>query len=99
MGSGDVYKRQVPRDPELIYFLGASCVARLASDSAADGEMCAKVVTLLGAASKEVAVWTVDTAFARKVKTNALAAFEQFVRTSGSQILVDVIRLGRFARA
>ncbi len=91
-------KAVVPRDPELIYFLGASCVARLASSSPADGELCAKVVTMLGAASKEVAVWTVDTAFQRKVKTAALAAFEQYVRTSGSQILVDVIRLGRYAR-
>src|SRR6185369_7233695 len=81
-------KASVPRDPELIYFLGASCVARLSSDSPADGELCAKVVTMLGAASKEVAVWTVDTAFARKVKTAALAAFEQFVRTSGAQVLV-----------
>lgn len=91
-------KANVPRDPELIYFLGASCVARLASSSAADGELCAKVVALLGAASKEVAVWTVDTAFQRKGKTEALAAFEQTVRTSGSQVLVDVIRLGRYAR-
>ncbi|MEZ4293644.1 MAG: MoxR family ATPase [Polyangiaceae bacterium] len=91
-------KASVPRDPELIYFLGASCVAKLASSSPADGELCAKVVTLLGAASKEVAVWTVDTAFQRKKKTPALSAFEEYVRTSGSQILVDVIRLGRYAR-
>ena len=60
--------------------------------------MGAKDVTLLGAAAKEAAVWTMDTAFARKAKTPALAAFEQFVRTSGSQVLVDVIRLGRYAR-
>jgi hypothetical protein len=91
-------RASVPRDPELIYFLGASCIARLSSESAADGELCAKVLALLGAASKEVAVWSLDTAFARKQKTGALAAFEQHVRTSGAQILVDVIRLGRYAR-
>lgn len=91
-------KASVPRDPELVYFLGASCIARLASGDAADGELCAKVLTLLGAASKEVAVWSIDTAFARKQKTGALTAFEEHVRTSGSQILVDVIRLGRYAR-
>lgn len=91
-------KAALPRDPELLYFLGASCVAKLASDNPADGELCAKVVTLLGGASKEVAVWAVDTAFSRKVKTKSLAAFEQYVRTSGSQVLVDVIRLGRYAR-
>ncbi len=91
-------KASVPRDPELIYFLGASCIARLASESAADGELCAKVLALLGAASKEVAVWSVDTAFARKQKTGALRAFEEQVRTNGAQILVDVIRLGRYAR-
>lgn len=91
-------RASVPRDPELIYFLGASCVSRLSSESPADGEIAAKVVSLLGAASKEVAVWTVDTAFSRKVKTAALRSFEEVVRTSGSQVLVDVIRLGRYAR-
>jgi MoxR-like ATPase len=88
----------VPRDPELIYFLGASCLARLGSSLRADGELAGKVVTVLGAASKEVAVWTVDAALARRKKTEALAAFEEHIRTSGSQILVDVLRLGRFAR-
>jgi len=91
-------KAAVPRDPELIYFLGASCIAKLGSTSPADGELCGKVITLLGAASKEVAVWSVDTAFARKTKTPALLAFEDYVRTSGSQVLIDVIRLGRYAR-
>ncbi|MBK8255165.1 MAG: AAA family ATPase [Polyangiaceae bacterium] len=91
-------KASVPRDPELIYFLGASCIAKLASSHPSDGELCAKVVSLLGAASKEVAVWTVDTALGRKDKTVALTAFENYVRTSGSQVLVDVIRLGRYAR-
>jgi hypothetical protein len=91
-------KASMPRDPELLYFLGASCIARLSSASPADGELCGKVLALLGAASKEVAVWAVDTAFARKTKTASLLAFEQYVRTQGSQVLVDVIRLGRFAR-
>src|SRR3954465_955644 len=45
----------VPRDPELIYFLGASCLARLGGSARADGELAARVVTALGAASKEVA--------------------------------------------
>lgn len=88
----------VPRDPELIYFLGASCLAKLGSNAGADGEMAARVVTALGAASKEVAVWTVDSALARTKRTDALAAFEEHLRGSGSQVIVDVLRLGRFAR-
>jgi len=88
----------VPRDPELIYFLGASCLARLGSASRADGELVAKVVVALGAASKEVAVWTVDAALSRTKRTAALSAFEEQIRGSGSQVLVDVLRLGRFAR-
>jgi hypothetical protein len=88
----------VPRDPELIYFLGASCLARLGSSARADGALAAKVVGALGAASKEVAVWTVDAALARTRRTEALAAFEEQLRGGGSQVLVDVLRLGRFAR-
>ena len=91
----------VPRDPELIYFLGASCLARLGGSARADGELAAKVVSALGAASKEVAVWTVDAALsrARRAETpGALAAFEEQIRGGGSQVLVDVLRLGRFAR-
>jgi hypothetical protein len=88
----------VPRDPELIYFLGASCLARLSSGRAEDGELAAKVVTALGTASKEVAVWTVDAALGRRRKTGATAAFENYIRSAGSAILVDVLRLGRFAR-
>src|SRR5262249_38318303 len=88
----------VPRDPELIYFLGASCLARLGSSARADGEMCAAVVGALGAASKEVAVWTVDAALRRAKRTEALSAFEGRIRGGGSQVLVDVLRLGRFAR-
>lgn len=88
----------VPRDPELIYFLGASCLARLGSAARADGELAARVVTALGGASKEVAVWTVDAALTRKQRTEALQAFEEHIRTSGAQVLVDVLRLGRFAR-
>ncbi len=88
----------VPRDPELVYFLGASCLARLASDAPEDGELAAKVVGALGAVSKEVAVWTVDAALARPRRSAALAAFEDHLRGGGSQVLVDVLRLGRFAR-
>jgi MoxR-like ATPase len=90
----------VPRDPELIYFLGASCLSRLGSSSRADGELAARVVSALGAASKEVAVWTVDAALSRprNGQDGALAAFEDQIRGGGSQVLVDVLRLGRFAR-
>ena len=87
----------VPRDPELIYFLGASCLARLASSSKDDGELAARVVMALGAVSKEVAVWAVDAALARP-PTAAQAAFEAVLRTQGAQTLVDVLRLGRYAR-
>ena len=88
----------MPKDPELIYFLGASCLARLASDAREDGEIAARVVSALGAVSKEVAVWTVDAALARTRRSEALTAFEEHLRGGGSQILVDVLRLGRFAR-
>jgi hypothetical protein len=88
----------VPRDPELIYFLGASVLALLGDDKPQTGELAGKVVTALGAVSKEVAVWTVDAALSRRKKTPALVAFEDHIRTSGSQVLVDVLRLGRFAR-
>jgi hypothetical protein len=88
----------VPRDPELIYFLGASCLARLASSARADGELAGRAIAALGAASKEVAVWVVDTALARRQRTEALSAFDAAIRTSGAQVLVDVLRLGRFAR-
>ena len=56
------------------------------------------MVSALGAASKEVAVWTVDAALGRARRTEALAAFEDRLRGGGSQVLVDVLRLGRFAR-
>jgi hypothetical protein len=88
----------VPRDPELIYFLGTSCLARLASSARADGELAARAIAALGAVSKEVAVWVVDTALARKRRTEALSAFDETIRTSSAQVLVDVLRLGRFAR-
>jgi hypothetical protein len=87
----------VPRDPELVYFLGASSLARLASASRDDGELAARVVIALGAVSKEVAVWAVDAALARP-PTPAKEAFENVLRTSGAQTLVDVLRLGRYAR-
>ncbi len=88
----------MPRDPEIIYFLGASCLARLGSSARADGVLAAKVVAALAAASKEVAVWAVDSALGRTRRTEALAAFEEQMRGGGSQVLVDVLRLGRFAR-
>ena len=46
----------------------------------------------------EVAVWTVDAAMRRTDKTPAAEAFDEHIRTSGGQVLVDVLRLGRFTR-
>jgi hypothetical protein len=42
----------------------------------------------------------VDSALARtaRKKSEAAAAFEEHIRSSGSQVLVDVLRLGRYAR-
>src|SRR5947209_12475078 len=74
----------VPRDPELIYFLGASCLARLASSSAEDGELAGRVVMALGAVSKEVAVWAIDAALSKKPPSQATVAFEALLRTSGA---------------
>jgi hypothetical protein len=88
----------VPRDPELIYFLGASCLARLASHSKEDGELAAKVVIALGSVSKEVAVWAVDAALSQRPASPAVAAFESVLRTSGAQTLAHVLRLSRYAR-
>jgi hypothetical protein len=89
---------EVPRDPELIYFLGASCLARLASSSEADGELAAKVVIALGGVSKEVAVWAIDAALSREPRSPSVAAFEALLRTSGAEMLTHVLRLGRYAR-
>jgi MoxR-like ATPase len=88
----------VPDDPDLIYFLGASCLSRLASSSEADGVLAAQALDALGTKSMEVAVWTVDAALRRGDKTEATEAFEQHIRGSGSRVLVDVLRLGRFAK-
>ena len=89
---------EVPDDPDLIYFLGASCLGRLGSDRAEDGVVAGKALEVLGEASMEVAVWTVDAAMRRADKTAAAEAFDDHIRTSGGQVLVDVLRLGRFTR-
>jgi hypothetical protein len=86
----------VPDDPDLIYFLGASCLARLGSDREEDGVVAARALEALGEASMEVAVWTVDAALKQSGQTDALRAFEELIR--GSKVLVDVLRLGRFGR-
>jgi MoxR-like ATPase len=88
----------VPSDPELIYFLGASCLSRLASDAPEQGELAGRVILALGAVSKEVAVWTIDAALSRKPPSAATVAFESLLRTSGAPLLVDVLRLSRYAR-
>ncbi len=86
----------VPNDPDLIYFLGASCLSRLGSARAGDGVIAGQALEALGGASMEVAVWTVDAALRRADKTAATVAFEEHIR--GSQVLVDVLRLGRFSK-
>ncbi len=88
----------VPDDPDLIYFLGASCLSRIGSARQSDGVVAAKALDALGAVSMEVAVWTVDAAMKHPEKTDAADAFERHIRGSGSRVLVDVLRLGRFTR-
>ncbi len=87
----------VPDDPDLIYFLGASINAQLGASDPAVGERSAKALAVLAGASMEVAVWTVDAALRRKNGSLASEAFEQHLRSSGSRVLSDVVRLGRFA--
>lgn len=95
LASGSV---PVPRDPELLYFLGASALARVSSGLAEDGLLAARAVVALGAVSREVAVWCVDAALASDRHDAARAAFETHLRSDGATVLVDVLRLGRFAR-
>jgi hypothetical protein len=91
-------RARVPRDPELVYFLGASCLARLGASDPAEGAMAAAVVAALSAVSKEVSVWVVDAALSRPTRTGALEAFEAALRGGDAAVLVDALRLGRFAR-
>jgi hypothetical protein len=86
----------VPEDPDLVYFLGASCLARLGSALEEDGVIAARALEALGETSMEVAVWTVDAALRGRADTPASQAFEERIR--GSKVLVDVLRLGRFGR-
>jgi hypothetical protein len=88
----------VPRDPELLYFLGASAITRLGAGREEDGTLAAKAVVALAGVSREVAVWCVDAALAIGVKGAAHDAFEGHLRSEGASVLVDVLRLGRFAR-
>jgi MoxR-like ATPase len=88
----------VPRDPELLYFLGASAITRLGAGRAEDGTLAAKAVVALAKVSREVAVWCVDAALSGGLTGPAPQAFEAHLRTDGAQVLVDVLRLGRYAR-
>ena len=90
---------KVPSDPDLIYFLGASCLSRLSSDDPKDGVTAGKALAHLGEASMEVAVWTVDAAMRRSDRTKATEAFDDHIRGSGSKVLVDVLRLGRYTKS
>ncbi|MBM4356737.1 MAG: AAA family ATPase [Deltaproteobacteria bacterium] len=87
-----------PDDPDLLYFLGASCLATVGKKSADEGLIAARALVVLATRSMEIAVWTVDGALRRSRKTAALEAFLEHIRTAGSQVLVDVLRLGRFGR-
>lgn len=87
-----------PDDPDLLYFLGASCLGALGKLDPIDGEVAARALVVLAARSMEVAVWSVDGALRRKRTTPALEAFVEHVRTSGAHVLVDVLRLSRFGR-
>jgi hypothetical protein len=86
----------VPDDPDLIYFLGASIIAQLGVADTDVGVRAARALTVLADASMEIAVWTVDAALRRSAPTEASEAFEQHLRSSGSRVLADVLRLGRF---
>lgn len=88
----------VPSEPDLIYFLGASCLARLDSDDENEGLLAARALEALADVSREVAVWTVDAALKRPDPSAAAEAFEGHVRSSGGKVLVDVLRLGRYLR-
>lgn len=88
----------VPDDPDLVYFLGASCLAALGKPSAEEGLVAARALSVLAARSMEIAVWTVDGALRKSRKTAALEAFVDHLRNAGSPVLVDVLRLGRFGR-
>jgi hypothetical protein len=91
-------RAHVPDDPDLQYFLGASCLALLGKQTAADGVLGARALVVLAQRSMEIAVWTVEGALRRKRPTAALDAFLEHLRNTGAQVLVDVLRLGRFHR-
>ena len=89
-------RASAPDEPDLIYFLGASLVARLSSPNEQDGHVAARALEPLAEASMEVAVWVVDTALRRSESAAASASFEQELRNAGSSVLASVLRLGRF---
>ncbi|GAC1544828.1 MAG: MoxR family ATPase [Polyangiales bacterium] len=91
-------KAAVPRDPELVYFLGAACLSALERTDAGAGEAIARTLIELAKVSKEIAVWALDAAFAREKQPPAFARFEAVLRAEGQAVLADVLRLGRFAR-
>lgn len=92
-------KATVPRDPELVYFLGAACLSALERTEAGAGDAIAKTVVAIASVSKEIAVWTIDAAFAREKKPPAFDDFESALRREGQAVLADVLRLARFTRA
>ncbi|MCC6526162.1 MAG: AAA family ATPase [Polyangiaceae bacterium] len=89
-------RAQVPDDPDLLYFLGAACLARLGSASPDDGRLVGRALAAVALVSKEVAAWVVDTALRRSDERPARLAFVAHLRASGSPVLADIVRLGRF---
>ncbi len=87
----------VPDDPDLIYFLGASMVGLLGSEREKDGVLAARALAKIAQKSMEIAVWAVESGM-RAARTAASEAFIEHLRSSGSSVLADVLRLGRFAR-
>ena len=92
-------KQAVPRDPELVYFLGAACLSALERTDPLAGEKIARAVIAIAAVSKEIAVWTIDAAFARDKRGPSFSDFERVLRDEGQATLADVLRLGRYTRS
>ena len=75
---------RVPDDPDLAYFVGASCLSSLGSDAARDGIIAADALAALALSWKEVAVWTVDAALRVDRPAPAAVAFETHLRGADS---------------
>ncbi|GAC1597594.1 MAG: hypothetical protein NVS3B20_20270 [Polyangiales bacterium] len=88
----------VPADPELLYFLGAACLSALDRVDDSAGAIIGKTVVAIASVSKEIAVFTIDAAFARARRGPSFAHFERVLRSDGQAVLADVLRIARYAR-